>query len=146
MTQPDCAASSRNFRGVIPSSQNYLLLNLYTAGIANFADEAVTLLCDEPWRFDCGFSDSRYWVATQLIRAASPDCSKENLTKLEQTILVFSTEYERTRPGRKWAGQASFVLLGAIPPNCRSNVGKARYQEFERKFGKNDQTPRGVRM
>jgi hypothetical protein len=123
---------------------NYLLLNLYISGAGHFADEAATLLCSEPWRFDCGFADSEYWVATQLIRAAASVCSAENRLKLEEVILHFSTNYERSRPGRRWAGRATFVLLSAILPDFRSKVAKARFHELERKFGKPDQPPRGV--
>jgi len=47
---------------------NYLLLSLYAAAAESFADEAVDLLCDQSWRLDCGYSDSPYWVAMELIR------------------------------------------------------------------------------
>jgi hypothetical protein len=124
---------------------NFLLLSLYTEGATHFADEAVALIYNEAWRFDCGFSDSSYWVATELIRAVVPVCSAENRLKFEDAILRYSTEYERTRPGRKWAGRASFVLLCAIPPEYRSQKGKSRFQQLERKFEKADEPPRGIK-
>jgi hypothetical protein len=110
---------------------NFLLLSLYTAGATQFADEAVALICNEPWRFDCGFSDSSYWVATQLIRAVVPVCSAENRLKLEEAILRYSTEYERTRPGRKWAGRASFVCCPPFLHNIEARKANRNFSSLK---------------
>lgn len=37
---------------------NFFLLNLYAAGAVHFADTAAVLLCEQPWRFHCGYSDN----------------------------------------------------------------------------------------
>jgi len=124
---------------------NFLLLNLYTARASKFAEEAVVLLCDQPWRFDCGFSDSPYWVAIQLIRAVVPLCAPESRAKIEAVILSHSPAYERTARGRRSAGRSQFALLSAISPNCQSMSAQARYRELERKFGSPDQPPEGGR-
>ncbi|MBI2094929.1 MAG: hypothetical protein HYT89_02040 [Candidatus Omnitrophica bacterium] len=123
---------------------NFLLLNLFAAGAAHFADPAVTLLCDQPWRFYCGFSESPHWIAMQLIKAVVSICSPENRTKLEKTIMSYSPDYERSAKGHKIAGRASFALLSAITPEYRSGHAQARYKELERKFGKPDGPPLGV--
>ena len=68
---------------------NYLLLRAYTAGAKHFADDAVSELCDKPWRFECGYADSTYWIAIQLIEAVVPLCSDENRVRLENTILEY---------------------------------------------------------
>ena len=125
---------------------NFLLLSLFTAGVPHFADEAVDLLCDQPWRFHCGFSDSPYWVAIQLIRAVVPLCSPESRAKLEKAILSYSPDYERTAEGRKLAGRARFALLSAVPQENRSTCAQARYEKLERKFGKPDAPPREMRV
>lgn len=125
---------------------NYLLLNLYTAGAEYFADEAIPVLCDQMWRFHCGFSDSSHWIAMQLIRAVVPHCSPEKRAKLEAAILNYSPEYERTSAGYKFLGSARFSLLSAIPAEHRSTNVHARYQELERKFGKPDTAPRETRV
>jgi hypothetical protein len=125
---------------------NFLLLSTYKAGAAHFADEAVALLCDQPWRFHCGFSDNSYWVAIQLTRSVVPLCSPENRAKLEAAILGFSPDYERMPEGRTLAGHARFVLLSGIPPEYRSTTAQAHYEELERKFGKPDAPPRGMRV
>ncbi|MGP1665665.1 MAG: hypothetical protein ACTS5I_07105, partial [Rhodanobacter sp.] len=114
---------------------NFLLLSLFTAGAAHFADRAVDLLCDQSWRFHCGFSDSPYWVAKQLVRAVVPLCSRESRAKLEKAILSYSPHYERTPEGHTLAG---------IRPEHRTTGAQARYEELERKFGKPDGPPSGI--
>lgn len=125
---------------------NFLLLSLFKAGAAHFADRAVDLLYDQPWRFHCGFSDSAYWVAIQLIRAVVPLCSAESRVKLEKAILSYSPDYERTPEGHTRAGRARFVLLSGIPPEHRTTSAQTRYEELERKFGKPDGPPSGIRV
>ena len=123
---------------------NFLLHNLYAAGGPRFADEAIALLCDEPWRFECGFSDSPRWTAKELIRAVSPFCSAENRTRLEATLLDYKSPYERTIAGFKEAGQARYTLLSGVPSELRGGNANARYEELARKFGEPPRAPRGV--
>ena len=125
---------------------NYLLLSLYKAGGANFADEAAILMCDQPWRFQCGFSDSNFWVAVLLIHAIVPFCTPENRAKLELAILSFSPNYERSKDGHKLAGSACFTLLSAVPPENRSRSAQARYEQLQRKFGEPPPPPQGIRV
>ncbi len=124
---------------------NFLLLNLYATGASCFADEATTLLCAETWRFYCGYSDSPYWIAMQLIRAIVPLCSDGNRAQLETAILAYSPAYERTADGYKLAGRAQHILLSAIPPEYRSRSAQVRFEELERKFGKPHGAPQGIR-
>ena len=114
---------------------NFLLLRAYAAGAKHFADNAVSELCDNTWRFNCGYSDSPYWAATQLIEAVIPLCSDENRVRLEQAILTYASPYERTPDGYKLRGRACFNLLSGIPVELRSPHAQARYMELERKFG-----------
>ncbi|MYD62782.1 MAG: hypothetical protein F4W91_17220 [Gemmatimonadetes bacterium] len=122
---------------------NFLLLRAYTAGAKYLADDAVSELCNKTWRFECGYSGSYHWVAIQLIEAATPFCSDENRTKLEEAILNYTTDYERSPGGHRDRGYACFALLSGIPAELRSERAKARYAELERKFGKTDFAPRG---
>ena len=115
---------------------NHLLLALYTGGAARYADEAAALLCDKPWRFECGFSGSPHWCAMEAIRAVVPHCTAENRGRLERVILGYVHPYERTKDGYKRTGSARFALLSAIPSELRSAATNARFQELERKFGK----------
>jgi hypothetical protein len=119
---------------------NFLLLNLYTAGGGQFADEAVLLLSDQPWRFECGFADSPRWTARELIRITAPLCSAENRTRLEKVLFDYKPSFEQ----KKVMGRASYGLLSAIPAELRSQKIKAGYQELERKFDAPPQPPRGM--
>ena len=122
---------------------NYLLLALYTGGAAHYADEAVALLCDEPWRFQCGSPDSPFWCAMEAIRAVVPRCTAENRKRLEAVILGYMHPHERTRDGYKGSGWSRFALLSAIPSELRSVRANAHYQGLKRKFGEPDGKPRG---
>ena len=122
---------------------NHLLLALYAGGARHHADEAVSLLCEEPWRFECGFLDSPYWCAMETIRAAVPHCSSENRERLETVLLGYVHPYERTKNGFRWNGWPRFALLSAIPSELRSARANAHFEELARKFGKPQGEPRG---
>ena len=123
---------------------NHLLLALYTGGAARYADEAAALLCDEPWRFECGFSDSPRWCAMEAIRAIVPHCTAENRGRLEREILHYVGPYERTKDGYKRIGWARFALLSAIPPELRSAATNAHFEELKRKFDEPQGEPRRI--
>ena len=123
---------------------NHLLLSLYTGGAARYADEAAALLCDEPWRFQCGFSDSPHWCAMEAIRAVVPHCTAGNRERLERVILHYVHPYERTQDGYKRIGWSRFALLSAIPPGLRSASANAHFEELKRKFGEPEGEPRGI--
>ena len=123
---------------------NFLLLALYRGDSARYADDVVLAFCNDPWRFDCGYSDSSYWVATETIEATARHCEPGNLAKLERTILAYTDPYERTKEGVPYRGHASFNLLAAIPADLRSAEARRRFGELERKFRQPDQAPRGV--
>ncbi len=124
---------------------NYLLLRTYTAGAKHFADNAVSELCDKTWRFHCGYSNSPYWIAIQLIEAIAPLCSAENRVRLENAILDYVPHYERTPDGYKSRGHACFALLAGIPVKWRSKKARARYAELERKFGAPESPPKEIK-
>ena len=123
---------------------NHLLLALYSGGAARYADETSMMFCDEPWRFQCGFSGSEYWCARETIQAVFEHCTDENRVKLETAILRFVPRYERTSYGYKQRGQAQFALLSAIPAQLRSRHVNTRFEELERKFDKPEGEPSGV--
>ena len=118
---------------------NHLLLALYCGGTARYADETVALLCDEPWRFQCGFSDNPNWCAMELIREMVPHCTVEDRERLETVILSYLSPFEQTSSGHRLAGQSRFALLSVIPTELRSTRAKAHFRELERKFSE----PRG---
>ena len=123
---------------------NHLLLALYRGGTAHYADEAISLLCAEPWRFECGFLDSPRWCAVETIRSLIPHCSPENRELLESALLRYVSPYERTKDGYASHGRARFALLSAIPVELRSSSARAHIQQLERKFHEPEGEPRGV--
>ena len=126
---------------------NHLLLALYRGGASRYADEAVALLCDEPWRFRCGFSDNLNWCAMKLIRDVVPHSTVEDRKRLESSILRYVSPFERTVSGYRYrlSGASEFSLLSAIPTQLRSTRAKARFRELERKFGEPLGEPREMR-
>ena len=123
---------------------NHLLLALYTGGAVHYADEAVSLLCDEPWRFQCGFHDSPYWCAMEAIRAVIPRCTAENRERLEAVILRWVSPYKRTKSRYRRTEQARYTLLSTIPSELRSFRANTHFQELVRKFGEPEGEPRGI--
>ena len=115
---------------------NQLLLALYRGGAARHADEAVALLCDEPWRLQCGFSDSPQWYAAETIRAVAPLCTAENRNRMERLLLEHVAPDERGLRGFRQAGRARFILLSAIPPDLRSARANQEVQGLEGRFGR----------
>ena len=123
---------------------NHLLLALYAGGAAHYADEAATLLYDEPWRFQCGLSDSPYWCAMETIRAVVPHCTAENRERLEKAVLRYVHPSERTKDGYKRTGWSRFALLSAISSELRSAPANAHFEELARKFGEPQGEPHGI--
>ena len=110
---------------------NHLLLALYAGGGARYADEAISLLCDEPWRFKCGFNGSPNWCAMEMTRAVVSHCTAENREKFEAVMLCYVSPDERTSYGYT-QGQTSFNLLSVIPTKMRSTRANARFEELVR--------------
>ena len=120
---------------------NSLLLGAYSEGGEQFAEEAMTLLCAEPERLNCGYNGSSHWISRCLIEKMSPHCSAETFQVLE-TVLA---DYERGENAAEIRGRASFTLLSALPAKRRSGRTSERLARLEAKFGKPDSAPRGIR-
>ena len=123
---------------------NHLLLALYAGGAVHYADEAVSLLCDEPWRFQCGFHDSPHWCAMEAIRAVVPHCTAENRERLETVILCWILPYKSTKSRYRRTEQARYTLLSTIPSELRSFRANTHFQELVRKFGEPESEPREI--
>jgi hypothetical protein len=93
---------------------NHLLQGLYMAGADRYADEAAEVLATEPWRFECGYSDSRHWTSTKLVLAIAPRCAPDVRMKLEAAVLAYVAPEERKGTDER-AGFASFSMLSAFP-------------------------------
>ena len=120
---------------------NFILLRAYAADVRNLADEAVTVLCDEPWRFKCGFADSEHWVSRQLVGAAVRHCTEQSRVKLEQAVLAYNPKHDCSRYAYRQLGKSSYELLSSFPSDLRSQPAQRRFLELERKFGKPQAPP-----
>ena len=130
---------------------NYLLQSIYVGSPRRFADEAVSMLCEQPWRFRCGYSDSPYWSTMELIRAVIPHCTLQNREGLEAAILSYVGPFERPTAERRREGirynaigHTSFSLLSTIPREMRSSRAHRYFCELERRFRTPDGPPRGI--
>ena len=123
---------------------NHLLLALYAGGGARYADEAVSLLLEQPWRLQCGYLDSPRWCAMELIRAVAPYCHPGTLARLEALILTYRSSFEKTATGFRSQGASRFDLLSAIPSELRSERATRHFRELKRKFEKPASEPKPV--
>ena len=130
---------------------NFLLQSAYRAAPVYFADEAVLILCHQPWRFQCGVSESPHWDAMMLIQDVIPHCSAPNKDKLESVIMDYVGPFERPtaqlkREGIKYngIGRTSFSLLSVIPKEMRSPHANRYFYELKRRFGAPDGEPTAV--
>ena len=124
------------------NTSNRLLLALYVANPRRYGDEAISLLCDEPWRLNCRFRGKRHWYATELVRAALPHCKEGTRRTLEDTFLSYVDVFEGTTSGYKRFGWSQFDLLLAIPEELRSSAVNKRLRELARRFPDSPAPPR----
>ena len=127
---------------------NFLLQSVYRAAPEYFANEAVLLLCRQPWRFDCGVSESPNSTTMLLIKAVIRRCSISNRQKLESVILNYVAPYERPtaelrRKGFKYnrIGRTSYSLLSEIPTAMLSTRANRYFHELQRRFGNLEDRP-----
>jgi len=140
----DLSAVLRSLRSQKTFIANVLLLVLYTHGPDRFADEAAKLLCEEPWRFHCGYTDSPYWISMELIRAIVPHCIEETRSRLESVVLAYAPEFERSAEGRGSFGRTRFSFLSCFERVQLSSLAQTRLGELERKFGEPESGPEGM--
>jgi len=124
---------------------NSLLLCLYTAGGEEFAEEAMQLLCEQPTRLHCGFSDSLHWISKCLIEKLSSHCLPKTFAALESVLSNYRTEYELSDDGAPIRGRASFTLLSALPRERCSSKTVELLAELKARFVEPDSAPRGIR-
>ena len=91
----------------------YLLVRSYAANGERYADEAVEYLLERPARLETGYASDSHWATRQLLEAVTPHCSEENMTKLEELILDYYSEWELEATSADWRGSAQLTLLEA---------------------------------
>jgi hypothetical protein len=123
---------------------NHLLMSACLCAPEVFTEDALQLLADEPKRLSCGYSDSAFWVARQVIEKCSAFCSDETFRRLEEVLLSFMSPYERTKEGRRARGHAAFNLASSLASERRSRNTNVRIAEWIEKFKTPDGPPRGI--
>lgn len=125
---------------------NHLLLNTFMGNPAHYADEAASLLVAEPWRFECGYSDSPHWTTSKLVEAIAPHCSAPVLGRLLDTITSYKSDWERSVDGFRDSGRTAFALMSGIDESLLTPVARTRLGELQRKFKSPERPPRGIRV
>ncbi len=126
---------------------NYLLLSLYEGNAKRFAQEAIDLLCKEPWRLQCGFTDSPNWCSMKVIQISVAHCTVASRMKLEKIVLDYYPPSEISKisyTSYNTLELSQFNLLSAIPAKLRGSKASARFIELEQKFGSPSSEPRGI--
>lgn len=124
---------------------NQLLLSAYATAPEVYAEEAITLLADEPERLHCGVHGAPFWKATTLIEKCSPHCSGENFRRLEAIVVEYRTSYERSKDGFRHQGYSAYMLASALDSNRCLESTKRRLTEWHRKFGEVSDALDGIR-
>ncbi|MEW6211624.1 MAG: ATP-binding protein [Acidobacteriota bacterium] len=112
----------------------YLLIRAYTANGVRFADEAADYLCELPIRFETGDANDSHSATRNLLAAITPFCTDEKLKRIEEIVLSYYTDWEKSADGRKGRGYRQFMLLSSIASSRLSDEAKKRLEEWRRKF------------
>ncbi|MBE9112901.1 hypothetical protein IQ273_26290 [Nodosilinea sp. LEGE 07298] len=136
-----CDFVSKNLYDSQFETIQYLLIRAYTANGKEFADEAIGYLLEEPSRLQTGYEvcsgnghAAPHWATRLLIEATTPYCSSKILADIENLLLNYYPEWERSADCRLLRGYAQFILLDAIDPTRISESVHRRLQEWRRKF------------
>lgn len=120
----------------------YLLIRAYTANGERFAADATDYLCAKMTRLETGYLSSPHWATRELLESITPYCSDVQLSRLEDMILNYYSEWEKSERGSRSYGHAQFVLLEGFDPSRRSELVSQRLEELSQKFGDWRQDPK----
>lgn len=112
-----------------------LLFGGFRANAPALAEDAARFVLADVRRLSVGQSTDDHRATRQLLEAITPHCSTETYERLEQMVLGFFSWWERSSDGRRARGLAQFTLLDAMAADRRSELGRRRLQEWQRKFG-----------
>ena len=119
----------------------FLLYRALTAGAANFADWAATLIFEGGARLDCGYMSDSDWAARELVKAIAPHLSDEFHRQLEDQFRDLRIEHE----SRLSSGRCAFTFLSALEERRLSPAGVRRLGEYRRRFQEDEPSkPQGI--
>ncbi|MEU5872563.1 hypothetical protein AB0A73_13525 [Glycomyces sp. NPDC047369] len=126
------------------AAARYLLYRAWAGHSNRCADRALDFLLTDPARYRCGYLDSPYWVSRDLIAAIHPWLTPARRRVLEESILGYYSNWERSTRGRAARGSAQFVLLDGLDAKLMSPNALRRREELRRKFGEGPRPPQGI--
>lgn len=118
------------------------MIRAYTANGERFATYATDYLCAKITRLETGYLSSPYWATRELLESITPYCSDVQLSRLEDMILNYYSEWEKSEKGNHSYGHAQFVLLEGFDLSRRSGQVSQRLEELALKFGDWRQDPK----
>jgi hypothetical protein len=128
-------------------SLRFLLYRAWSANPSAFWGPALDHLLSADGDFVCGYLDSPYWVTRELIGAIQEVAPKAGLHELEERILGFYSERERSADGRATRGLGQLTLLDAFSDRKLSDNARRRRDELRRKLGPSERSaPRGIQV
>ncbi|MGW3106695.1 hypothetical protein [Streptomyces sp. NPDC001100] len=131
------AAAADALQQLTPSPVHELrFLACRVYAVMDQADEAIAWLLNDERNLRLGWLSSARWASRELIEATTPHCSDETLERLTAMLLDFypAWEHRRQKGQRSDWGWSQYELLSAICPARRSDAGRRRIAEWERKF------------
>jgi hypothetical protein len=149
------ATQSTTFARLVPillqqahyQSLRFLLYRAWAANAKAFWRPALRYLLGATDAFECGYADSRYWVTRELLHAIQANAPLSALMPLEQKILEFYSDWERSPDGRRSRGSAQLTLLNAFSDQKLSEKAQRQREELRGKLGSSgDAPPRGVQV
>lgn len=120
-------------------SVNFVVVRALTLAPREFADRTVDYLLENPQRLESGWmsasgGDFSHWAARELVEHIACCSSQDTYERLENTLTSYFPRWERTKRGHRWRGDWQFLMLSAIPVDRITTKGRARLDEWTRKF------------
>ncbi|MFD0782713.1 hypothetical protein ACFQZ8_02055 [Micromonospora azadirachtae] len=128
------------------TAARFLLYRAWAGNADRYADRALDFLLADPTRYRCGYLDSPYWVTRDLVAAIHPCLTPARRLALEESILGYYPDWERSTRGRTARGSAQFVLLDGLDATLMSPDALRHREELRRKLGEDPRPPQGFKF
>jgi hypothetical protein len=111
-------------------ASQFILYEALRSDGSRYAEWAVNLLLEGPYRFFSGYIENPVWAARELIQAISTHISDQSFSALEQAVMGLQVPWGTRRPG-----VAQFCLLSAFEESRLSEQARGRLVELRSQFG-----------
>lgn len=135
-----CRLHCESIRSEPHKTLAYLLLRAWAENPEQFADECAEFMIADKRRLNVGYStwsddgegSGESAITRHALTAISPHCSQELLSQLEDAIIGYCDDYEKSRP--RWRGLSELLRLRSLDGTRISQKARLRIEELERKF------------